>query len=556
MGSEMCIRDSSDPAVLKILRETQPEKWEGTFQGIHAMMYKGVRSSNSMARALSVMERLMKLPSSDLVGTDERLLFTVLANLPRFLHHFDDNAFDPGCVKSAATLAMVAESQEYILLAKALYAFATSQYRTDKDFVSHIVAAIRTAFFPALEFQSLVFLLGMVNNQCAWFKVRTMQVLCVALPDVDMRKPEIASQGPDLISPLLRLLQTEHCQQALDVLDNVIDMAGTPLDNKHLRMSMAGSHSSRATRKEYDRTKSLYGIPEESGWCIPMPAIHSAQTRSNVHAVFYTLAYAGLVSIQETPTTPEIEFHKDDYQYDSYFADRTGTMMTDDTRLNSNMGELAMKLDSLDDFFDDDDRSTADTLVDSNGRRRYPSALIEERENLYDQQALPILHHSLKRNISVTAFQTGFADPRYPGTASNREPAPVMNPAAFAHNPSLRPGLHNRSITSPAVAHDTHPPRLDTDFRSGDETEEGSFSEDDISLSRTQTDESSSYTAVAKAARGGWRSGLRRLTSSSGSREARDQLKYQVNAGLPPVKSPKVPKVPAAWLRDPMSAEP
>jgi hypothetical protein len=563
--------DLSDPAVLKILKDNQPAKWEGSFQGLHALMYKGVRSSNSMCRTLAVMDRLIRLPSGDLVGSEERLLFTVLANLPRFLHSFDHPGEDSEHVDAAATLAAAAESQEYVALAKALQGFANYQYRSEGDFLSHVVSAIRTAFFPAFEFQSLVFMLAMVNNQCAWFKVKTMQVLCVVIPDVDMRKPEIASQGPDLISPLLRLLQTEHCQQALDVLDNVIDMAGTPMDNKHLRMSMAGSHSTRATRKEYDRTKSLYGIPEESGWSIPMPAIHSAQTRNNVHAVFYTLAYAGSVNgTQEAADAAEIEFHKDDFQYDSFssdrnfsdraFSDRTATMTTDDTRLNSNMGELAMKLDSLDDFFDDDDsKSINETLVDSNGRRRYPSALIEERENLYDQEALPILHHSLQRNTSVASFQKSFVEPRYQPTS----PA-IMNPGAFAQH-SARPRVHNRSITSPAIPLNNHTPtRLDHNYRSGDDTGDELFSDDELNISRAQTvDDMRSDTSNQTVKPGGgggiktgWRNGLRRLTSTTGNKDARDVLRGQVASHSNPLaKSPKVPKVPSAWL-SPSSAEP
>jgi hypothetical protein len=54
----------------------------------------------------------------------------------------------------------------------------------------------------------------------------------------------------------------------------------------------------------------------------------------------------------------------------------------------------------------------------------------------------------------------------------------------------------------------------------------------------------------------GWRNGLRRLTSNSGNKEARDMLKGQMtSAANPMAKSPKVPKVPAAWL-SPASAEP
>ncbi|KAK5121519.1 hypothetical protein LTR85_005352 [Meristemomyces frigidus] len=550
--------DLSDPAVLKLLRESQPGKWEGGFQGLHSLIYKGVRSSTSMERSLAIMERLVKLPSSDIVGPEERLLFTVLANLPRYLHHFEDESNDTTTSDSAETLALAAESQGHVNLSRALEGFARGRYRNDKDFLSQTVKAVRAAFFPALEFQSLVFLLGMVNNERSWFKVKTMQVLCVLVSDIDMRKPEIANQGPDLISPLLRLLQTEHCQQALDVLDNIIEMTGTPLDNKHLRMSMAGSHSSRATRKEYDSTASLYGIPEQSGWSIPMPAIHSAQTRSNVHAVFYTLAYAGsaLGGVQEEATTPEIEFHKDDYQYDSYFDGRTATMMSDDTRVDGNMGELAMKLDSLDDFFDEQADTT--TPLGPDGMGRYSGGGIEERENLYDQQALPILHKSLKRNASVTSFQTGFAsnEMRY---QAPREIA-VMNPGAFAQSANLpsRPGLHNRSVTSPNMIR-SGVPRLQNDLMSGDEAgdEPEPFSDDDLPIGRAHTAEET-YQAqpVSKPTGirlGGLRTGIRRLTSSGGGRDARDAFKAVTSA---PAKNPKVPKVPTNFLRGPMSAEP
>ena len=546
--------DLSDPALLKILRESQPAKWEGNFRGVHALLYKGVRSSQSMERSLETMERLIKLPSSDIVTSDERLLFTVLANLPRFLHHFENESDDVSCLGSADTLAAAADGQNHSNLGRALQGFAKGRYRNQKDFLSQCVTAIEAAYFPGWEFGSLVFLLGMVNNQCDWFKIKTMQILCVIISDIDMRKPEIASQGPDLISPLLRLLQTEHCQQAIDVLDNVIEMSGTPLDNKHLRMSMAGSHSSRATRKEFDSTKSLYGIPEESGWSVPIPTFYSAQTRSNVHAVFDTLNFAGANGSESTATTPEIEFHKDEY-HDSYFAtDRTATMMSDDTKVDGNMGELAMKLDSLDDFFDE--QTDAASPLDGASMPRYPSGLIEEREHLYDQQALPILHQSLNRNASVSSFQTGFAELRYQPT---REPA-VMNPAAFAHpiNPHVRPGLHNRSVTSPVMTTKRTLPHLQNDIMSGDEAgdEPEPFSDDDLSIGRAHTaDEPYQIQSTVKPAgfKAGLRQGLRRLTSSGGSREAREALRAATSA---PAKSPKVPKVPATWLADPGSAEP
>ena len=541
--------DLSDPVVFRTIRDSQPAGWQGTFHGLQALIYKGVRSNQSMDISLALMERLIKLPSSDIVGGDERLCFTILANLPRYLDCLEDFNSDTSALESAQTLAAIAESQGSLSLSQALQGFANCEYRNAKDFLSQCLKALKATDFPTHEFQSLVFLLGMVNNRSSSFKVRTMQVLGALIPVIDMQKPEIVSQGPDLISPLLRLLQTEHCQQALDVLDNVIDMTGTPMDNKHLRMSMAGSHSSRATRKEYENTKSLYGIPEESGWSVPMPAFHSAQTRANLHAVHQALMNAGSADLTAT-SSPDIEFHQDEY-HDSYLTDRTATMMSDDTRIDGNMGELALKLDSLDDFFDE---QTDAISPDLNGMIRYPSGLPEDRENLYDAQALPILRRSLTRNASVNSFQTGFAELRYHPA---REPS-VMNPAAFAQNGSLavRPGLHNRSITSPVMTTKKRS-QLQNDIMSGDEAgdETDSFSDDEISIGRIHTADEPYYsqnTVKPAGFKAGFRQGLRRLTNSSGSREAREALKAVAGASA---KSPRVPKVPMTFLKDPMSGE-
>ncbi|KAH0174553.1 cell morphogenesis protein-like protein, partial [Aureobasidium melanogenum] len=425
--------DLSDPAVIKLFNENKPAKWDGDFEGLQPLVYKGLRSNACLDRSLEMLERMIKLPSSSLIGGDNRLLFTLLANLPRYLHCFEDDSNEQICFESADSLAGVAEAQQLHDLAHALNGFANQGYRNANDFLTQVVAAARAAWFPAMEYQSLIFLIGLLNNHTSWFRVTVMQLLCVLIPQIDMRRPEIVSQGPDLISPLLRLLQTSYCQQALDVLDNIMSVTGTPLDNKHLRMSMAGSHSTRATRKEYDSTKSLYGIPEESGWSIPMPAIQAERARKNVMAVYYTCLDTAPTDGAEINSTPDVAFTTED-QYGSYFDQRSATAMSDSIRADGSMSELVLKLDSLDDFFDD--RKPITTREASRGS-------IENRENVYEQQTLPILHKSLKRNASVTSFQNGFSDTRF---ALAREPV-VMNPGAFASNPATvvtRPALHAR----------------------------------------------------------------------------------------------------------------
>jgi hypothetical protein len=446
-------------------------------------------------------------------------------------------------------------------------AFAGQSVRVSEEFLNLSAAAIRDCFFPEYEFRSLVFLMGLLTNQLAWYKVKTMQILCVFIADIDMRKPEIASHGPDLISPLLRLLQTEFCPEALEVLDHIMAMPGTPMDKHHIRMSMASSQS-RAIRKEYERTQSLFGIPEPTGWSIPMPAVHSGTTRSNVHAVFYTCANAGVADPGNVPT-PEVEFRPDEIHFGYPFppTDRTGTMMSDEVRGDGNMGELVNQLDSLDDFFDD---NIAESPTSGGPRSPdhftspYYSALdAADPGARYDQQTLPLLRRSLKRNASITSFKGGFADSRNSSVSHPRDPAP-MSPTAFAVPPvpPMRPNLQSRSVTSPAANHahafpgdGSHPYDTDTDeIFSEDESRNNSVSTTMDQPGADRTDPAFSLGNMIRPLAQGTRSSMRRLTGGGTAAKIEKDRFREVYRGTDPIKtakSPKVPKVPATYLQSP-----
>jgi hypothetical protein len=475
--------DMADPAVIKTMMDNQPPKWEGGFEGLQPLVYKGLNSADSLDRTLLVLHRLAKLPNSPLVGDASRLLCGVLANLPRFLHQYDLES-PTSCAKACALrLAEVASQQGCTPVARSLADFADGHYSLGRDFLVSIIAAIRTSFFPESDAKSLIFMMGLLTNKSSWFRLKTMEILCVLIPEVDMSKPDISCHGPDLISPLLRLLQTDLCPQALDVMDHIMEVSGNPMERHHMRMSLA-SGSARAIRKEYERTQSLYGIPLSSGWSIPIPAVYSSRTRNNVHAVFYTCGDAEVMNHQAAET-PEVEFHADESYTDSYFpSTRTGTMKSVDTVTDTNMGDLVHKLDSLDDFFDEPD-SVNDSM---DGPENYVSAEMRDLgTNIYDQQTAPLLRKSLGRTSSSASFQNGLADSRPPTSHHYQQPSlAVMNPMAFTAaalpGPTLttpssaatvtglpptldtgeaappRPSLHARSITSPANAYQVSQP--------------------------------------------------------------------------------------------------
>lgn len=438
----------------------------------------------------------------------------------------------------------------------------------DKDFLAQTISAIRSAFFPDLEFGSLVFLLSLLTNKIDWMKIKTMDVLCVLIPEIDMKRPEIASKSHDLFSPLSRLLQSKLCPQALRVLDFVINLSlvstPTPSEKQLIRMSMAGSHSTRGYRKQFEKTQSLYGIPEDSGWSIPMPAHHSHLTRNNVHAVFYTCSNLEGADAPETET-PKVEFRQEDFPFSPLSGYRTATMTSEDTRGESHIGELVMKLDSLDDFFEeDDDAETLTDLPDFSSSSRhannpYANPLLE---SLYDQQTAPILHKSLTRNASVTSFQSGFiADVKL---SPARDPG-VMTPAAFSSftsappvaNMHARPGLHARSVTSPSAPNQIQHVSPLLSSTTLDEHAEF-FSDDEMTTGRLHgVGKSFNLEDVVRPAgqdtKKRFRSGIRRLTGGGG--DVKDGTKTREAIKLALQKSPQVPKVPDIYLVNPKSSD-
>lgn len=464
--------DFRSPNVRRIIAEGQPERWDGQFDGIQPLLYKGLRSSLCWQPTLDSIDNLVKLPGDPLIGDDSRLLFALLANFPRFLNELEVGAPTEGTMRTANILLFEADRLGLESIAVALDDYISGRQLDSAFFLSQLFMALREHFLPQQEFKMITFLIGLLTNSLSWVKVQTMRILCVAIPEVDMRNPELAGHGSDLISPLLRLLQTEFCMGALEVLDNIMTMSGSHMDKHHLRMSMTRS-TSKAVRKEYERTQSLFGIPESSGWAIPVPASKTEATRANIHAAFYMCQSTEGSSTEATPTA-EVEFHDDDFPY-GYFesAERTETMLSDDGRVDGPVGDLVTKLDSLDDFFDEPSSPTTDD--DGRSSRtvtEFSPESFESGTELYDEQILPILHEA----SNTTAFQNGFID--RPMGISRDLASNTMNPGAFTAGMSSRPPLHSRSITSPSAPSAYHS-HMVSEIGSDDEYLSGGFSDAD-----------------------------------------------------------------------------
>ena len=554
--------DFSNASVVAMLEKAKPKDWRGQFEGIAPLVYKGLKSDMSVDKTLQVMNRLVTLPSNELIGTRSRLLFGTLANLPAILQSFEDKITKSECYQSAQALASVANFQEGCQeVSQVLNTFAKARYLSSDDFLSQVIAALRQAFFPTWELKTLIFLIGLLTNRLDWYKLKTLKILLFIIRDVDTRRTEIVSQGPDLISPLLRLLQTQYCDQALEVLDHMMIMSETPMSKHHLRMSMVGC-GQRNERQAYDRTQSLYGIPEETGWSIPMPALHTNSCRENMQAVYLACLQADSAKAEATPT-PEIEFHVDEDHQGSYFPmERSGTLTSEHSLADSGvgtmdggMGDLVNKLDSLDDFFGTDD-ADEDTNRYSNVTITPHNHNTDNNAEFYDQQTAPILHHSLNRTPSVSSlhndnsYQDRYHDLRIPSGTS-------MNPTAFNPSPTvpvntilppaaqpIRPALHSRSVTSPTnnltkAANSVGPP-----LPSDDEADE-TISEDERSTTHVGA------RLLGSTSLRGAQSNIRKMAPGLEGKDYRQRglLRAQSRSKSQAPGSPSVPKVPEAYLQ-------
>ncbi|KAH8880661.1 hypothetical protein GQ53DRAFT_703628 [Thozetella sp. PMI_491] len=537
MLNEFLIKlDFQDEDVRRMLLDGQPSKWDGHFEGLQPLLYNGLRSETCWTLTLSTIDKLIQLPNDSLIGDSSRLFFAVLAHFPRFLHAMDAESLDGKTMETAEGLATVADAQGFANIAAVLDDYVLRKFQSSKEFIAQLFASLRQYFLPALEFDMVKMLMGMLTNALPWVKLKTMEILSIIIPEVDMKKPDIAGHGSDLISPLLRLLQTDYCMEALDVLDNIMTMSGSSMDKQHLRMSMTRS-TSKAVRKEYERTQSLFGIPETSGWAIPVPAKKTDSTRANVHAAFYMCQSAEGVTTDATPT-PDVEFHADEFPY-GYFptSDRADTMMSDDVRGEGPMVDLVSKLDSLDDFFDDLSTSSPSEGRSSRTVTEFTPDSFESGAQLYDEQILPILHQASNN----TSFQNGFAD--RPPVMSREGSANTMTPGAFNFPPSgnistttitTRPRLHSRSITSPS-APASYNPHI-AEFTSDDEYTEDVFSDGDEERPNTGGGEGSFFLEnMIRPLAQSTRSRVRRLTGG----KSRDE-RYPI--------SPQVPRLPNQFL--------
>jgi len=534
--------DLGQPHVLTMLLEAKPKDFACAEGGLTVQVLAGARSSGQLNDSLRLADRLIRMPSSELVGSNDRLLYVILANAPRFMQALRIGGTpDIYTTAAAGTLSQVASSLGYqklsLLLADVEH--STIDYAT---FLPCFIGVIKNAFFPHHEFQTLLFVMGLLSNGVDSVRQESLVVLDELTNEIDMANPEIAMAGPDLVSPLLRLLQSDLCSLALGVLDKFTAIVSASNGRQQLHMSIANARSSRAMRKQYDDIQSLFGIPEESGWSVAMPGKLKVTTRENLVKV--STMYTPTASDRQTwMPTPEVDFYKEAVASESYFPDRAMNLTSDEATLaETSMGELMSKLDTLDDFFEDD------TVSDTVSTSRFHRSPGSTPRPYFDHSTFTPYSNGQAGTQQSRSLQSSFSSRHSPTLGGSG----IMSPSAFKLTPprAIRPGM-GRSSTSPAVNQYTPPDKTFVVPRELGEP----FSDDDTLLSGATSDASSIFPMprTRPSLRAGVKNSFRKLTQGVSVGEKRRVASRPGNNGAH--DEVEVPRVPDAF-RYPRSGEP
>lgn len=399
--------DLNSAETVECLASVFPPKWSGKFEGLQSCVTVGLRSSTAYEPTIKFLDKLNSLESNEMVAGSDRLCISILANMPRFLHALEISDVDSEIVASAEQLATLCEVENRTNLSRIFTSLARNRFRSKKDFLGQTITAIRNNFFPFYDGKALKFMLGLLLNKIPWIREESMMILQEILPYVDLQKEEFNSIGADLISPLLRLLQTDYAEQALNVINQAANISGSAIDKHVLRMSLGD----KAIRKEYENTATLFGIPDDSGWSIPMPTKTAAQCRNNVHAVFYTCPVSG--SDEPSAVAEEFQFHRDEFMMPGQFPDPVDNFSLVEGETEGTLSNMWAELENLDSFFmeamgSNHNRSTS--FTDTEASTDLTIDPVDSAPQIYDKKVSLILNRSLARTPSSTSFKTSLAD--------------------------------------------------------------------------------------------------------------------------------------------------
>lgn len=379
--------DLDDPSTSDLLLSQRPVDWEGQ-PFLQQQLLKGLRSSITSEATMKILQKLAKVQDDRLIdasGGRVRDLYTV--SLPWCLNAMVNDCRSSALVEFAENISYLAGQEGRQSIARIMSSFSKGAFRTKDDFMRQSISSLREHYGRHYWTEIVTLLLGLVLNNVRWLRIQAMQIVKILFQQRETWNP-VELLGSELLMPLLRLLETDLASQALDVLEEPMAMS-SGLPAKHvLRMSMHG----RLSQHVPTTITTVFGVPEESGWCVAQIDTLRDACRANVMAVFDTCSM---------PTRPS----------QIIFEPELEAIMTMDRTTGEDLGGLVKNLHDLTSYFQEDGEPS------SIGTPSLPSRKVEAR-------VAAILAKSTAMEAISDVPQTPFLDVfevRYDGSSTESD---------------------------------------------------------------------------------------------------------------------------------------
>lgn len=260
----------------------RPESWNDTYS-LQACLLSGLRSVTTMADTLAALQWLTRVSDSRLIEPSDRRVCDLFAlSIPWCLHSMSGDNRDAALDGFCTSIANLASQEGRDTISRIMTSFVKHRFRTKDDFLRQSIAGLREYYSATRWSDIATLLLGLVLNKENWVRIHTMQVLKAFFQQRDPRNPH-HSLVTEHLMPLLRLVEGDLAAEALDVLEEPTKVSGGQNSRNVLRMSMHSSFN--ATPVDEGE---IFGVPEDSGWCIPRVKSRRSICRNNMMAVAQT----------------------------------------------------------------------------------------------------------------------------------------------------------------------------------------------------------------------------------------------------------------------------
>jgi hypothetical protein len=327
--------DLDDPQVSDALLSERPPAWRGA-ACIQIPLLTGLRSSRTANETVKLLQQLSKISDGCLIDPSEgrvRDLYTM--SLPWCLRAMNEGLQDEALEEFAMNIGRLADEEERPSITRIMTSFSKHRFRTTDDFLRQSVASLREHYGTDHWADVVTLLVGLVLNQEKWVRVNTLQILQVLFQQRET-KTSVDVLGSELLMPLLRLLETDLATKALEVLDEPMQISGGPAAKHILRMSL--HHHLAADVNEVEAVAEIFGIPQESGWCVPRSNARREACRANIRAVY--------------------ELHKAPSRLSTITFRPDNLPVLTEEPIDDNLGSLVQNLHELSSFFQEEPRTT------------------------------------------------------------------------------------------------------------------------------------------------------------------------------------------------------